>query len=492
MLRGGRTLKLTIFSRLIISNFLIILLVSIISIYTIVYLNNLNSLIESVIKHDSRIIKISEDSLDDLHNMNAAYDKYLISGDPDYFLQFGQIRNEFNQKVKELSVLTDTKTKGDFLTDVERLYSQYNALLKERMMSTGNRTAQEKNHRTYINKKKEITRNIDQKLRNLLKVSTEDRNWKLQQSRDMVARIVNISVISGIIVIFLVLIITYINARKINLPIKLLRERTKDVASGKFGEALEIASPPEIRELADAFNVMCERLKELDQMKIDYISHLSHELRTPLTVIKEASLMLQQGVFSRLPDKQEELFKVIKEECERLISSVNRILDFSRMEAGDMCFSFQHVNIVPLMEKSLMKLSPLIQNKKINIIQEIPSHIPSVRMDIERIEEVLENLLSNAWKYTQEGGTITASAVYDSEKGAIEISITDNGMGIPEDGLQQVFDKFKRVDDGRGAIRGTGLGLAIVRHIINAHGGQIWVKSKIGEGSTFTFSLPVS
>jgi two-component system sensor histidine kinase GlrK len=477
---------------LIISNALIILLVSIISIYTIIYLNNLNGLIESVIRHDSRIIKIAEDALDDLYSMTAADEKYLISGDTDYFRQFGQIRNDFSQRIKELLKIADTKIKNDLLTDIEKMHGRYNALLNERKVSTNDQSLREKKRRAYVTKREVITRNIDAQLRRLLRVATEDRDWKLRQSKDMASQIANIIIISEILVIFLVLLITFINARKINLPIKLLQEKTKDVASGKFGEPVEISSPPEIKELAKAFNVMCERLKELDQMKVDYISHLSHELRTPLTVIKEASLMLQQGVFSKLPEKQEELFEMIKAECERLIFSVNRILDFSRMEAGDMYFSFQHADIRLVIEKSIMKLSPLIRNKKMSIIKEIPPDIPVLRMDIERIEEVLENLLSNAWKYTQEEGTITVSASEDKGKNSVEISITDNGIGIPEEGLQKVFDKFKRVDDRRGAIRGTGLGLAIVRHIINAHGGQIWVKSEIGEGSTFTFSLPVS
>jgi two-component system, NtrC family, sensor histidine kinase GlrK len=475
---------------LIIGNTLIILLVSVISIYTIIYLNDLNGLIESVIRYDSRIIKIVEDALDDLYSMAAADDKYLISGDKDYFRQFGQIRNDFAQRITELERIADSKTKSGLLTEVRRFHRQYDALLGQRKVSTSDQALREKRRQAYLIGREEINRNIEQKLRNLQRVSTEDRDRKLQQSKDMTAKIANISAISEIIVILLVLIITFINARKINLPIKLLREKTKEIASGKFGEALKISSPPEIGELAEAFNVMCERLKELDQMKIDYISHLSHELRTPLTVIKEASLMLQQGVFSKLPEKQEELFEVVNAECERLISSVNRILDFSRMEAGDMFFSFQQADIGPVIEKSIMKLSPLIRNKKMNVIKEIPGEIPPLRIDVERIEEVLENLLSNAWKYTQEGGIITVCVVHRVEKGTVEISVTDNGMGIPEDGLQRVFDKFKRVDDRRGAIRGTGLGLAIVRHIINAHGGQIWVKSKIGEGSTFTFSLP--
>jgi len=236
--------------------------------------------------------------------------------------------------------------------------------------------------------------------------------------------------------------------------------------------------------------VMCERLKELDQIKIDYIGHLSHELRTPLTVIKEASSMLQEGIFAKAPEKQEELFAVIKAECARLISSVNRILDFSQLEAGKMVFSFQYGDIRHIIEKNVLKLSPLTRKKKMEITLDIPEDIPFLRMDMERLEEVFENLLSNALKYTPEGGIIAVSVRSSMENHTVEISVSDNGRGIPEDGLMQVFDKFKRVDDRRGSVMGTGLGLAIVRHIINAHGGQIWVKSKVGEGSTFTFSLP--
>jgi signal transduction histidine kinase len=160
------------------------------------------------------------------------------------------------------------------------------------------------------------------------------------------------------------------------------------------------------------------------------------------------------------------------------------------MEAGKMFFSFQKASLRPIIEKNILKLSPLTQKKKMDITLEIPEDIPALRMDRERIEEVFENLLSNALKFTMEGGKITVSVKNNSENNNVEISVSDNGRGIPEDGLMQVFDKFKRVDDKRGAIRGTGMGLAIVRHIINAHGGHIWVRSKVGEGSTFTFSLP--
>ncbi|MGZ6248509.1 MAG: ATP-binding protein [Syntrophales bacterium] len=485
-------LKLTIFNRLFISNFLIVLLVGITGAYTIVSLNALNQVIESMIRYDSRIIKLAEDALDDLYSLKAAEDKYRISNEPDYYWQFKQTRTDFTRRIAELDGIADTEVKIALLTNIKRFKASYDALLDKRESMLGNRKAEEQAYPTYVAEREKVTHDIEEKLKNLIRASTYDRDSKLQQSDTMSRRVAEIIIVSEIFAIFFVIIITLINTWKINRPIKLLGEKTKQIAGGKFGEPLKISSPPEIEELADAFNVMCERLREQDQIKVDYISHLSHELRTPLTVIKEASGMLQEGVFSKAPEKQEELFTVIKAECDRLISSVNRILDFSRMEVGKMFFSFQTERLSPIIEKSVLKLSPLAKNKRMEIVLEITEDIPPLRIDIERIEEVFQNLLDNALKYTPEGGKIIVSVRNDDENDTVEVSVSDTGRGIPEDGLMEVFDKFKRVDDRRGAVIGTGLGLAIVRHIINAHGGHIWVKSKVGEGSTFTFSLPAS
>jgi signal transduction histidine kinase len=141
-------------------------------------------------------------------------------------------------------------------------------------------------------------------------------------------------------------------------------------------------------------------------------------------------------------------------------------------------------------EKNLQRFSPIAQRKKIDLQMQIPQDLPPMRMDVEKIDVVLENLLSNALKFTPEGGRILITAKHRPEAGSIEVAVSDTGRGIPESGLKEVFEKFRRVDDGKGAVRGTGLGLAIVKHIINAHGGHVWAESKVGKGSTFTFSLP--
>ena len=451
-----------------------------------------NRLIESVFVRDSRLIELAEAALDDLYSLTAAEDKYFISEDPDYDRQFRQTNADFNARIEELNRFADTSTKTALLSDISKNKARYDTLAGKPGVNASRGKVRKGMRRAYVIERDRMVRGMDQNIRDLLRISTKDRNLKLKQSHERSARVTDMIILAEFIAFILVIVITYINARQINRPIKLLGEKTREVANGKFLAPLNISSPPEIGELADAFNQMCDRLRELDQMKIDYISHLSHELRTPLTVIREASGMLQEGVFSQFPEKQAELFSLIEAECERLIASVSRILDFSRMEAGDMFFNFQQADLHPIMEKSVLKLAPLTLAKKTGIVLHAPPDIPLLRMDVEKIEEVLENLLGNALKYTPEEGHITVSARNNQEDQTVEVSVADNGRGIPEDGLQEVFEKFKRVDDGRGVVRGTGLGLAIVKHIINAHGGHIWVESKIGEGSTFTFTLPAS
>ncbi len=156
-----------------------------------------------------------------------------------------------------------------------------------------------------------------------------------------------------------------------------------------------------------------------------------------------------------------------------------------------MPLSLQETALLPIAEKTLQRFSPVAQRKNIDLQVQIPQDLPRLRMDTEKIDVVLENLLSNALKFTPEGGRILIAARHRADAGCIEVAVSDTGRGIPDSGLKEVFEKFRRVDDGKGAVRGTGLGLAIVKHIINAHGGHVWAESKVGEGSTFTFSLPV-
>jgi two-component system sensor histidine kinase GlrK len=242
-------------------------------------------------------------------------------------------------------------------------------------------------------------------------------------------------------------------------------------------------------EVTSAFNVMCDKLSKVDKMKSDFFSTMSHELRTPLSSIKEGIGLLQEGVGGTISDKQKRLLTILTEETNRLIGLVNALLDIAKMEAGMMTYNFDNEHLASLIEKTVHEIAPLTEAKKIKIWLEISEELPLVKLDRERILQVLRNLIGNAVKFTPERGQIIVSA-YRENRGII-FSVKDTGPGIPHENLQAIFEKFHQPPVKTSEwTKGTGLGLAIVKNIIVAHGGEVWAESEPGQGSTFFVLLP--
>lgn len=483
--------NISILFRLISSYLLIIVVVLLSGLYTIWNLSEFNRLLRDVTSYDAKMIHLSEECQEILYSANASEKKYFVSGDETYLRQYKDLEHTLSGKLSELASLAATGKRLELLKSVRAAQVRYGQLFDDMAarVAASRRVPADEIARYRIEQDLIVADTV-QSLRDLTRVSYDERDDKLREIEAKSVRSADAILISLVVAVVLMIAISVLNTQSISVPISRLREKTKAVAQGDFGDPLDIGSPPEIRELATAFNAMCDRLRELDQMKIDYISHLSHELRTPLTAIREASCMLEEGLFAETPDKQRELQILIREDCERLIRSVTRLLDFSMMESGIMHLTVQDAPLQPLVERNLQRFSAVARRKRIEMQVAIPPDLPSIRMDAEKIEVVVENLLSNALKFTDDGGRITVSARHRPEEKLVEVAVSDTGRGIPESGLKEVFEKFKRVDDGRGAVRGTGLGLAIVKHIIKAHGGRVWAESELGKGSTFTFSLP--
>ncbi len=207
-------------------------------------------------------------------------------------------------------------------------------------------------------------------------------------------------------------------------------------------------------------------------------------------------MLLFNGNSTRFSKKEYKLISIIEEECERLINSVNTILDISRMDAGMTDYNMEKYNLFHLIERSVSNIRPIAESKGINLEVNIGGRLPPVNIDGERIGQALGNLLDNAVKFTTQGGKVTVAATLkdtdaadhflNNKKEFVEVSVSDTGCGIPKENIKEIFDKFKMLHG-----KGTGLGLYIARHIINAHGGDIWVKSEQGRGSTFSFTVPV-
>ena len=466
------------------------LLFALLGTYVTLKLSHLNKLTRSIASVDSMSINHIEHLLDTVFSQVGFGNKYLISKDQDFYKQFHQLKEYLTEDMIKLEPLIDTSEKEDLFTEAKELYDSYISLIELEFGFVEKGT--DYPFKRYQEKKEIIIDAFNQKLRKITNAARLDRDKKILTSSQISHNILKVSTITVVLVVIIGILISFFNTKSINRPILLLQEKTKEIAQGKFEKIPDITSPPEIKELADQFNIMCERLKELDELKLDVISHISHELRTPLTAIKEASSMFLEGIFAAQQEKQHELMTIVKEECERLINSVNKILDISCMEAKMMEYHYRELSLLSVVQKSVLKLAPIALSKGVSLELKPTNDPLLVKMDGERIGQVLENLLGNALKFTpKEGAVMVCVSGRNGNNGFVEIAVSDTGNGILKENLENIFDKFKRIDSGKETVRGTGLGLSIAKYIIDAHGGKIWAQSELGKGSTFFFTLPV-
>ncbi|MDD3013794.1 MAG: ATP-binding protein [Candidatus Gastranaerophilales bacterium] len=253
------------------------------------------------------------------------------------------------------------------------------------------------------------------------------------------------------------------------------------------------------------------KLEKLEKLKSEFISIVSHELRTPLTSIKNSLDIMLSGKTGDITKIQDNFLNIAKRNVDRLSGIINDLLDLSKIEAGKMDFRFEPLNIAEPIEFVKSTFENLAEKKNIIVTMKIAQDLPQIYVDINRIEQVLSNLISNAVKFTPENGEITISAqkinassintqIFDTFLGKkpplkgdyVKISIEDTGIGIEDSDIPKVFDKFQQIESSLSReVGGTGLGLPIAKQLIEAHRGEIWLESEFKKGSKFSFILPV-
>ena len=233
-------------------------------------------------------------------------------------------------------------------------------------------------------------------------------------------------------------------------------------------------------------------VRHLQTVRRDFVSNISHELRTPLASLRVVIETLQDGAYDD-PETAVRFLDRAASEIDVLTQMVEELLELSRIESGQVPLRLQETAVADLLLHPLDRLKPQAKRGQLDLILDLPAALPPVLADPERIHQVVTNLLHNAIKFTPEGGEITLQAHLDKGEEAIVISVHDTGIGIPKEDLSRIFERFYKSDRARTRGRGgTGLGLAISRHIVQAHNGRIWVKSKEHKGSSFYFTLPIS
>lgn len=242
----------------------------------------------------------------------------------------------------------------------------------------------------------------------------------------------------------------------------------------------------ELKEIHEQLKKAHEELKSLDKMKTDFMNIAAHELKTPLVpMVGYLSLINKEN----LSTEDKEGLEIALKNTKRLQRLVSDILDIAKLESKVMKFNMEDIQLLEVAKDAVASVEPFAKEKKIALDAKLPQELPLIRGDSGRLNQVMTNLINNAIKFTDQGGVTVEVRL---ENGKVVASVRDTGIGMRENEIPKLFTKFYQTDtSAKRKYGGTGLGLAICKEIVHAHSGEIWVESKLGQGSTFSFSLPV-
>ena len=276
-------------------------------------------------------------------------------------------------------------------------------------------------------------------------------------------------------------------ARSIAYPIQKVTEGANAMAHGNYDQRVVVSGPKEVRELAEDFNNMANRVQSAQQAERDFVANVSHELKTPLTSIQGFAQAIEDEAVSE-PKEVQRAARVIREEAERLRRLTNGLLDSAQMQSGTIQMAHTPVQLNEIALACIERINLRAQAAQVSLTTRLAA-LPVVQGDGDRLAQVITNLLDNALKHTPAGGKITIET--QTNKNGVELSVLDTGAGIPPEDVSRIFERFYQVDKSRsGNVIGSGLGLAICKQIIEAHGGTLSAQSALGVGTRVTMALP--
>ena len=298
-----------------------------------------------------------------------------------------------------------------------------------------------------------------------------------------------LSVGGAIIVAILAGIAGVYLSRRLVAPLLKLTETTTCIARGEWDFEAPIEGTSEIQTLAISFNSMVRSIRKADQLKDEFLANTSHELRTPLNGIIGLAESLIDGATGALPEPTKNNLSMIASSGRRLSNLVNDILDFSKLKNQELGLQQKPLDMRGLTDVVLTLSKPLVGNKSLDLINDISPDVPLVQADENRVQQIMHNLLGNAIKFT-ESGHVTISAQVEDEY--LAITVTDTGIGIPQESFERIFASFQQADGSTAReYGGTGLGLSVTKQLVELHGGKMGLQSEVGKGSRFSFTLPL-
>ena len=329
----------------------------------------------------------------------------------------------------------------------------------------------------------------------VLRAVRDEGSRQVARSAAVTAQALNVSGAVLAMVLTVSAAVTLLTVRSINRPLRELLAATRAVADGRFSHRIETPSRTELAVLADHFNTMVCRLDELDRLKRDFLSNVSHEIKTPLVAMQESTRLLLDEVPGPLTERQRRIVEIQRQGQLRLRRMISDLLDMSRLDSGVMSYSFEEVDIATVVNQAIEVFEASASERDVRLEARVNLQRCAVRCDPDRITQVIHNLIDNALRFSPPGGTVTMRVDRPPAPGpqvAVQVSVSDQGIGVPDEHKQRVFERFYQVTaPGSGTpARSFGLGLAISQRIVTDHGGRIWVEDAPGGGAVFVVELP--
>ncbi len=478
-------MKLTIYWKMMLGFSVIILLMVTASAYILFELNNVSDTTRRTIIYDVRAIDLAKQLEAILDDEERYAQKYLISEDTAYYSLYTAANHLFYQTLDSIAVLPAAPSVLPLVQDIERREAwRSSAVMREAALTGRYRDRlQERIDRARADTVEALRRSIG----HVVAVKQEVISASIADVDNRVSTSLRFAVILTGGTLLATIIIAFILARTLTHPIRVLAAGTQEIARGAYTH-ITVSSHDEMSRLADAFNRMSDTLQQINANRAEMMQHISHELRMPLQTIHAVYYLITQGHAGPVSDEQRRLLRSVTDNVDKIAKFSNQFLDLSKIEAGMMEFNAEPTDLNSI-------LAPLVEEARITAaakkitVSYTSGVLPPVMADRDKCTQIFTNLINNAIKYTNEGGTITVSTSCCSQ--GVRVAVADSGIGIPEGELGKIFMKFYRSSSTvKGGPRGTGLGLALVKALVEGHGGRVIATSTVGKGSTFTVEFP--
>ncbi|MEN1969632.1 HAMP domain-containing sensor histidine kinase [Lentibacillus sp. N15] len=307
--------------------------------------------------------------------------------------------------------------------------------------------------------------------------------------KDPIEKIKDLLLLSVVGGLFLALGFTFVIAKKMSDPLLEMEQATREIAKGNLDIRVNISSRDELGTLGKAINDLAVETNRYRTNRKEFLANISHELRTPISYLKGYAGVLKKDLYQTEEERQNYL-TIIEDESERMIRLINDLFDLAKMEEGKIDLQMETIDLTEVVDMVLFKEKMELEKKGLTLRKQISNSVPSIRADGMRLEQIFANLLGNAIRYTNKGSICVQ--VWSVEN-TVYVAIDDTGVGIPDEELAFIFERFHRVEKSRSReLGGTGLGLAIVKNLVELQNGTIFVSSQVGKGTRFQLSFPIA